>query len=348
LNSIDVQTITNLRKAGATNEEKHMKLIKRAALGGLLMATSLTMLGAQAATKWDMPTPYGDGVHHTKNVRAFAKDVKKATGGELNIVVHSGASLYKHPEIHRAVRSGQVSIGEMFMGLLGNDDPVFKADNIPFLASDFASAKKLWKASRPFIEKSLSKQGLKLLYAVPWPPQGFYTKTAINSGADLKGLKLRAYSPATSRLAVLLGAAPTTVQTPEIPQAFTSGLIDAMVTSPSTGVSSQAWDYVSHYTDTQAWIPKNMVIVNARAFKRLPKAQQKAVMDAAAKAEKRGWEMAMKETRSKTETLRDHGMIVSEPTAQLKADLKKVGAIMSKEWAAEAGAAGQQILSQMQ
>jgi len=324
-----------------------MKLIKKAAISGVMLASALSVATAQAATKWDMPTPYGDGVHHTINVRAFAEDVKKATAGDLNIIVHSGASLYKHPEIHRAVRSGQVSIGEMFMGLLGNDDPVFKADNIPFLASDFDSAKKLWKVTRPFIEQSLGKQGLKLLYAVPWPPQGFYTKKAINSAADLKGLKLRAYSPATSRLAVLLGAAPTTVQTPEIPQAFSTGLIDAMVTSPSTGVSSQAWDYVSHYTDTQAWIPKNMVIVNIRAFKRLPKADQQALLDAAARAEKRGWGMAMKETKAKTDTLREHGMIVSEPSAQLKADLRKVGATMSKEWAEKAGEVGRKILAGM-
>lgn len=324
-----------------------MKLLKTASIAGLSLVGSLCLSTVYAATKWDMPTPYGDGVHHTKNVRHFADDVNKATGGELNIVVHSGASLYKHPEIHRAVRSGQVSIGEMFMGLLGNDNAIFKADNIPFLASDFDSAKKLWAASRGPIEKALAKDGLKLLYAVPWPPQGFYTKKAIHSGADVKGMKLRAYSPATSRLAVLLGASPTTVQTPEIPQAFSTGLIDAMVTSPSTGVSSQAWDYVSYYTDTQAWIPKNMVIVNARAFKRLPKASQKAVMDAAAKAENRGWGMAMSETRAKTDTLREKGMNVSMPSAQLKADLQKVGATMSKEWAAEAGSVGQKILKGM-
>ncbi|HIQ16267.1 MAG TPA: C4-dicarboxylate ABC transporter substrate-binding protein, partial [Leucothrix sp.] len=199
------------------------------------LATALLSTASYAATKWDMPTPYGDGVHHTKNVKHFAEDVKKATGGELNIVVHSGASLIKHPEIHRAVRTGQVPAGEMFMGLLGNDNALFKADNIPFLASDFDAAKKLWGASRVAIEKALEKDGIKLLYAVPWPPQGFYTKKAINSVADLKGLKMRAYSPTTSRLAVLLEAAPTTVQTPEIPQAFSTGIIDAMVTSPSTG-----------------------------------------------------------------------------------------------------------------
>jgi len=306
------------------------------------------MSGAHAATKWDMPTPYGDGVHHTKNVIQFAADVKEASAGELNIVVHSGASLFKHPEIHRAVKTGQVNIGEMFMGLLGNKEPVFKVDNIPFLASDFTTAKKLWDASRPHVEKSLAKDGLKLLYAIPWPPQGFYTKKAVTSVGDFSGMKMRAYSPTTSRLAVLLKASPTTVQTPEIPQAFSTGIIDGMVTSPSTGVSSQAWDFVGFYTDTQAWIPKNMVIVNARAFKRLDKPVQQAVMAAAAKAETRGWEMAQKETIAKTAVLKEKGMQVSAPTATFKTELQKIGGVMGEEWAKEAGATGTDILKAMQ
>ncbi len=311
----------------------------------VLAGFGLLVGASHAETKWDMPTPYSDGVHHTKNVRQFAEDVSKATNGELNIVVHSGASLIKHPEIHRAVRTGQVPIGEMFMGLLGNDNPVFKADNIPFLASDFESAGKLWAATRPSVDQALEKDGLKLLYAVPWPPQGFYTKKPISSAADLEGLKMRAYSPTTSRLAVLLKATPTTVQTPEIPQAFSTGIINAMVTSPSTGVSSQSWDYVTNYTDTQAWIPKNMVIVNARAFKRLDDDQQKAVMEAAAAAENRGWEMARAETAAKTATLAENGIAVAQPSEQLKADLKAIGEIMGEEWAAEAGEAGKEILS---
>ena len=313
-------------------------------LASATLAASLLAGTSLAATKWDMPTPYGDGVHHTKNVKQFAEDVKKATDGELNIVVHSGASLIKHPEIHRAVRTGQVPIGEMFMGLLGNDNPVYKADNIPFLASNFDAAKKLWKASRPAIEKALEKEGLKLLYAVPWPPQGFYTKKPVTKVADFKGLKMRAYSPTTSRLAVLLGATPTTVQTPEIPQAFSTGIIDAMVTSPSTGVSSQAWDFVSNYTDTQAWIPKNMVIVNAKAFKRLDEKTQKAVLDAAATAEKRGWEMAMAETEAKTKILAEKGMKVAKPSAELIKELQAIGKTMGDEWVNEAGETGAEIL----
>ena len=317
-------------------------------ISAALMAATLLVGTSYAETKWDMPTPYGDGVHHTKNVRLFAEEVNQKTNGELNIVVHSGASLIKHPEIHRAVRTGQVPIGEIFMGLLGNDDPIFKADNIPFLASDFKSAKKLWDASRSSVEKSLEKDGIKLLYAVPWPPQGFYTKKPISSAADLEGLKMRAYSPTTSRLAVLLKATPTTVQTPEIPQAFSTGIIDAMVTSPSTGVSSQSWDYVTDYTDTQAWIPKNMVIVNARAFKRLDASLQKAVMNAAAAAETRGWEMAQAETAAKTATLAENGIKVAQPSSQLKADLQAIGKTMGDEWALEAGEEGKKILSAYQ
>lgn len=311
----------------------------------IIMGALLLVSTSYAETKWDMPTPYGDGVHHTKNVRLFADEVTKQTNGELKIVVHSGASLFKHPEIHRAVRTGQVPIGEMFMGLLGNDNPIFKADNIPFLASDFVSAGRLWDATRPSIEKALEKDGLKLLYAVPWPPQGFYTKKPISSGADLAGLKMRAYSPTTSRLAVLLKATPTTVQTPEIPQAFSTGIIDAMVTSPSTGVSSQSWDYVTDYTDTQAWIPKNMVIVNLRAFKRLDSEIQEAVMKAATSAENRGWEMAQAETASKTATLAENGINVAKPSGKLKADLMAIGKTMGNEWAKEAGPLGKEILS---
>jgi len=234
------------------------------------------------------------------------------------------------------------------MGVLGNDDPVFKLDNIPFLASDFSQAKDLWDASRSAVEDVMASNGLQLLYAVPWPGQSFYTKDPISSIADLKGLKMRAYSPTTSRLAVLLESTPTTVQVPEIPQAFGAGIINAMITSPSTGVSSQAWDFVRHYTDVQAWIPKNMVFVNNKAFKRLDANVQKAVLAAASKAETRGWEMAVEETRIKTESLGANGMVVVQPSAELQTALKAIGSTMAAEWAAEAGASGVKIMAEYQ
>lgn len=304
--------------------------------------------GAHAATQWHMPTPYPDGEHHTRNVRAFAADVAAATGGELEIVVHSGASLFKHPEIHRAVRGGQVPIGEMLMGLLGNDDPLFKADNVPFLATDFESARRLWRASRTHVETALDAQGLMLLYAVPWPPQGLYAKKSVASAADIAGARLRVYSPLTARLAEALRAEPVTVQTPEIPQAFGTGMIDMMFTSATTGVSTSAWDFVDHYINARAWIPKNMVIVNKRAFRRLSAEQQRALLAAADAAEKRGWEMAERETREKTAALAAHGITVSAPSAELEAGLRAAGRALAEEWARETGPRARDILEAME
>ena len=299
---------------------------------------------ALSATEWNMLTPYGESVHHTKNILAFAKDVKKLSNNELELKIYSGATLFKHWEIHEAVRIGQVPIGELLMGSLGDLDEIFKVDNIPFLATDFVSARKLWKSSKPEVERSLSKAGLKLLFAVPWPPQGIFSKHEIINIEDLVGANMRSYSPTLSRLSELLIATPTTVQTPEIPQAFSTGLVDAMITSPTTGVSSQAWKYVSYYSDVQAWIPKNLVIVRSKSYDRLPESTKNALLQASAIAEKRGWKLAQDETKLKMESLTRNGIRVTKPSPKLKSDLAEVGEIMTKEWSQKTGKRAKTIL----
>ncbi len=319
-------------------------LLNKSLITLALVATS----SSYAATRWDMATPYPDATYHTQNIVQFADDVKKATNGELEIVVHSGSSLIKHPEIARAVRTQQVPIGEVFIGILGNSDPIYKLDNIPFLATNFDQAKALYAASKSAIEEKLNKEGMMLLYSVPWPPQGIYGKKPISSVDDIKGAKMRAYSPTQSRLAVLLDATPTTVENVEIPQAFSTGIVDMMITSPTTGVNSQSWDYLSNYTDVQAWIPKNMVIVNQRSFKRLPKEVQADLLEAAKSAEARGWEMAKTETVEKTKELAQNGISVAQPTPELMEALKKVGDTMTQEWITEAGESGKAVLAAYQ
>lgn len=310
-----------------------------AATAALTFAT-----GVAVAEQWDMPTPYPDSTFHTVNIKQFAEDVKTATKGKLEIKVHSAGSLFKHPEIKNAVRGGQVPIGEFFVSLLANENAVFGVDAVPFLATDYAAAKKLWAAARPTTEKLLDQQGLAILFAVPWPPQGLYTKRAINSMDDLKGLKFRANNPAGTRLAELAGMVPTQIEVPDIPQAFATGRVDAMITSPSTGAESKSWDYLSHYYHTQAWVPKNIIVVNKRAFQRLDKDIQAAVQDAAKKAEERGWTMSMAETDAKLKILRDNKMSVNDPNDALRTGLQKIGEQMTAEWLKSAGADGEAIL----
>ena len=311
------------------------------------LAGAVAGLGITAAawgTTWDMPTPYPDKTFHTQNIAVFAEDVAKATGGELEIKIHSAGSLFKHPEIKNAVRGGQVPIGEFFLSRLSNEHPVFGADSQPFLATNYEDAAKLWKAQKPLVDKLLDKQGLMVLFSVPWPPQGLYTKKEINTVDDLKGIKFRAYNATLEKFAKEAGAAPTQVEVPDIPQAFATGRVEAMITSPSTGANSKAWDFVTYYTDIQAWLPKNIVVVNKKAFRKLDKKTQEAVLAAAAAAETRGWEMSRKETAAKTAILAENGIKVITPGVPLMDGLKKIGATMLVDWKKGAGAEGEALL----
>lgn len=321
-----------------------LKTRSRTVAAAAVLTAGLGAGPALAETTWDMPTPYPDANFHTQNIQQFADEVKEKTGGELVINVHSNGSLIKHPEIKSSVRNGIVPIGEYLLSSTANDAPLFGIDSVPFLATDYEQSMKLWEASKPETGKLLEKDGMKVLFSVAWPPQGIYTKKPISQMSDLTGMKFRAYNPATEKIAVLAGAVPTQVEVPDLPQAFATGRVDAMITSPSTGANSKAWDYVSHYYDTKAWLPKNIVVVNARAFSRLPEDQQKAVMEAAAAAETRGWEMSRTETAEKTKMLSDNGMTVEEPSQDLLAGFGKIGEQMTDEWAAAAGEPGKTVL----
>ena len=320
-----------------------MKHLVRTGLLGSAFA-ALLATSALAQTNWDMPTPYGDGIFHTQNIRQFADDVSEATGGSLTITVHSANSLFGHAEIRDAVRDGLVPIGEFLLSRLANEDPIFALDSIPFLASSYDEAAALWAASREAVSAKLAEQGLTVLYAVPWPGQSLYLRKEVTEPSQLEGLNFRAYNVATERLAQLLGATPTQVEETDIPTAFSTGRVEAMITSPSTGANAKAWDFTTHYIDTQAWLPNNIVVVNTEALEALSEEERAAVLDAAAAAEARGLEMSQAETAAKIGELEAGGMIVSQPTEALSAKLKEVGETMTAEWEASAGDAGKAVV----
>ncbi|MDP3165398.1 MAG: TRAP transporter substrate-binding protein [Hydrogenophaga sp.] len=307
-------------------------------------AAAALSLSAHAQTKWDLPAAYPATNFHSVNLATFAADVNKATGGKLQITVHPGASLFKAPEIKRAVQGGQAQAGEILLANFQNEWQMFGADGLPFLATSYADSMKLYKAQKPMLEKKLAEQGMQLLYTVAWPPQGIYSKKPVTSAADLKGSKWRAYSPATSRIAELVGAQPVTVQAAELSQALATGAVEANMTSGATGVDSKLYEHLKFYYDVQAWLPKNAVIVNKKAFDALDKPTQDALLKAAAEAETRGWAASQKVNTETLATLKANGMAVEPPSATLKADMQKVGETMVKEWLDKAGPEGQAML----
>ncbi|AOB31178.1 C4-dicarboxylate ABC transporter substrate-binding protein [Bordetella sp. H567] len=307
--------------------------------GSVLLAAT-----AQAQTKWDLPSAYPPSNFHVENLNQFVKDVGTLSNGKLAITVHNNASLYKAPEIKRAVQGNQAQIGEILLTNFANEAPVYALDGLPFLATGYDASFKLYQAQKPFLEKKLASQGMMLLYAVAWPPQGIFANKDIKTVADMKGLKWRAYSPVTARIAELVGAQPVTVQQAELAQAMATGVIDSYMSSASTGYDTKTYEYIKKFYDTQAWLPKNAIIVNKRAFDALDPATQQALKKAAAQAEERGWKLSQEKNTWYQQELTRNGMAIVTPTPALTQGLQKVGEQMIAEWVKSAGADGQAMI----
>nr|WP_321980743.1 TRAP transporter substrate-binding protein [uncultured Cohaesibacter sp.] len=306
-----------------------------ASVAALAASTSLSH-----AEKWDMALAYSATNFHSEMAAEFAKEVAEKSDGALEITTHPSGSLFGGAEIFGAVRKGLVPIGERLISALGNESPIYEMDSIPFLATSFDDAMKLYKASKPILEETLAKSRVTLLYSCPWPPQGFYSIKEAKVPADVEGLKFRAYNPTTSKIAEYLGMAPTKIEAAELSQAFATGVAEAMISSGATGYDRKLWEHVSYYYDVKAWLPRNMVIVNTRAWDRLDDGVKAVVKDAAANAEAKCWAKSEELDSWYVEQFKEKGMTVAPATPEMKKAFEDAGAKLKAEWLERAGEAG--------
>ena len=307
-------------------------------------AIALTAAAPAMAEKWDMPMAYSGSNYHSATGAEFANCVTTGTMGAIEIVTHPSGSLIGGADIKRAVQTGQVPIGERLLSAHQNENALFGFDSIPFLATSFDDAAKLWKAGKPEVAKALADQNLTMLYSVPWPPQGLYFRNETKSVADMKGVKFRSYSAATARLAELTGMLPVTIEAAEISQAFATGVADSMVSSGSTGYDRKVWESLGYFYEVDAWLPRNYVFVNSDVWASTSDANKAVITGCAELAEYAGTWRAKEYTGFTLQGLRDNGMVVEKPSDQMKDELKAIGETMTSEWLQDAGAAGQAIV----
>ena len=320
---------------------KVLTLVRNAVAGS---AIALAAASPASAEKWDMALAYAATNFHSEAAAAFAAEVTEKSGGKLEIVTHPGGSLFGGAEIYGAVRRGLAPIGERLISALGNEDPLYEADSIPFLATGFDGARKLYDVTKPALMAKLDQSGLVFLYACPWPPQGFYSIGAVEKMDDLKGLKFRAYNATTSKIAELLGMSPTKIEAAELSQAFATGLAQSMISSGSTGYDRKLWEHVKYFYDVEAWLPKNMVFVNADAWGGLDADTQKIVRDAAASAEAACWAKSEELAGWYLEQFKEQGMTVGTLNADMAAAFKSAGDQLKAEWLERAGESGAEIV----
>jgi TRAP-type transport system periplasmic protein len=311
----------------------------------ILAAAALACAGlVHAQAKWDLPSGYGANTFQVQNLQQFATEVDQLTGGKLKIQLHPGGSLYKANEIKRAVQTGQTSAGEFIISGAANENPLFGVDSVPFLATGYADSKRLYQAAKPVQDKLMASQGMKPLFSVPWPGQSLYSIKPVQAPADLVGTKMRTYNPATNRIAQLLKAQPVTIQLAELPQALATGAVNNFLTSSASGVESKLHEQVKYFYPVSAWLPRNVTVVNQKAFDALDKPTQEAVMKAAAAAEARGWAQSEKLDGEYIRELASKGMTIASPSDALKKELAAIGETMTAEWLKAAGPDGQAII----
>lgn len=309
----------------------------------MIAGAALTLsTGAAQAEKWDMALAYAATNYHSEIAAEFAAEV--TANSDLEIVTHPSGSLFSGSEIFGAVRKGLAPIGERLISALGNDNALYEVDSVPFLAIGFDAAKKLYAASKPALIETLEEARLHLLYSCPWPPQGFYSVQAAESLDDIGGMKFRAYNATTSKMAEGLGMVPTKIEAAELSQAFATGVAQSMISSGSTGYDRKLWEHVSHYYDVKAWLPRNMVIVNGKAWARLDDATKGVIETAAATAEETCWTKAEELDQWYVEQFKEMGMTVGTLNADMQAALEDVGAELKADWLERAGEKGKAIL----
>lgn len=307
------------------------------------VACSLAALPAHAE-KWDLPMAYSGSNFHSVTGAEFAKCITTGTRGEIEVVTHPSGSLFAGGDIKRAIQTGQVPIGERLLSAHQNENPIFGVDSVPFLATSFDAAGDLWEAAKPAMERILADQNLRLLYSVPWPPQGLYFKKEVNSVADMKGIKFRSYNNATARLAELAGMLPVSIEAAEISQAFATGVAESMVSSGSTGYDRKVWESLTHFYEVDAWLPRNYMLVNSDVWDGVSDANKAVIEACAGLAEYAGAWRAKEYTGFTLNGLRAGGMHVGPPSDRLRSDLKEIGETMSAEWLEAAGSEGKAII----
>ena len=300
--------------------------------------------GVVRAERWDMPMAYAATNYHSEMGVMFAHKVKQYTQGKIEIVVHAGGSLFKGSEIKRAVQTSQVPIGERFMSAHANEIPLLGWDNLPFIATTYATSEKLWAVAKDEVNAHLDAINLINLYTCPWPGQGFYFNKPVISSSDTQGLKFRTYNSATAIFAQELGMIPVQIEATELSQALTTGVAEAFISSGSTGYDRKVWKHLSHYYKVNAWLPRNYVIVNKVVWNSLDSSTQKAIQRA---ADETGAACAAKSEELANwycEQLEENGMEVDEAGPEFLKELKMIGTKIQTDWLRTTGASGQAII----
>ena len=298
----------------------------RAGLGVAMagIAGTPAIVRAQAPLKLPLSTAWPDGNFHVVNARRFADEVKKATGGAVEIDVKSGGQLgFKGPEHLRAVRDGLVPMADILDVQQIGDEPFMGIPGIPFLAGSPDELKVLMRHLRPDYEKIATKNNQTVLYVVPWPNQYLHLKVKAETVEALKGIKVRTADKNAQEMWNTVGMAAVVIPWGETIPALSSGAVSGVSTSAVSGVDGKFWEFLKFFHATNHQWSSQLVTINNDTWKKIKPEHQKAIVDLARKLEPEFWVSAFQADKDSSKKMIEGGMTLVTVPEPMMADLRK-------------------------
>ncbi len=304
-----------------------MNMMKHLVAAGVCLAMGTG--AALAQTKWDLSTAWPASNFHAKNAMAFADAVREATDGSVDITVHvSGEIGVKITEKLSAVENGIVQMADMLLFLQAGEEPLLSMDTLPYLIQGQDEMRAFLQVASPVFDDIAARHNQKILYYVPWPSPGVYSKKAIVSADDMAGQRIRAFNAASFEFLEKLGAAPLEMPWGDVAAAAAAGTIDGAATSSSSGVDGKLWQFTSHFNPLNWSTSTDAVTVNLDAWNALSDSERKAIEDLAETMEAEFWAVSAAEDDGKVAILQENGMTVSAADASLQAKMAEAGKAM--------------------
>ena len=314
-------------------------------VSAILAALLTASCERQEGREWDMSLPWSVQEFHTQNAIRFAETVFEETGGALKINVHPGAVLgLKGPESMRALEEGLVQMAEMPSFQQVGAEPLLGLESLPFLVEDQSELRALYDILRPQINRLFKKHGLKVVYIVPWPNQNIYTKVPVKTLSDLKGVKIRTYDKNTSELMDRLGLVPVQMPSQDVVPALASGVVDAVMTSTTTGAAQKYWEFLDYiYRTNHLWI-SNIMAVNLESWNRLDREVREKIEAIAARLEPEFWAVSRHDDAQKLAVLEAGGIKTVVPDPALLKEMRQAARPMWQAFANDVGPEAEEVL----
>ncbi len=300
---------------------------------------------AEAQVKLDLANEYSATSLVGLADRHFIDAVKTKSKGQIVITAHYGGALgFKSKDHFDAVSDGAVPIAGTYTGVFTGIHPVFTLSAMPFLTPTVEQAKALFEVSRPYYEKIFKKHNQVLLYASPYTPTGVWAKAPVRSVEELKNLKIRTYDAAGVTTFKNIGAAPIQLSWADVVPQLGTGAISAVLTSDESGISAKLWEHLNHFNALPYSIAINMTHMNAKAFNALSPAHQQVILEAARETQEKNWQRIAERVVHNAKILKEKGVAVVEPSADLVKKLQKASDAVLEKWQKDMGEDGKKIL----